>query len=235
MEGIIFDKDGTLIDFDAFWLDISVEALQDVLNICHLPDIPLLDILEPLGVQNAVTSIEGVLCKGTYAQMGEIVYNVLKRNGYAGNLPDTQKLVEDMYVKNSNAGHILPTCENLKEALRTLKNRGIKLAVVTTDNREMTVKCLDALGITELFDAIYTDDGQIPTKPDPACAEDFCQRFGMAKEKVLMVGDTLTDVQFAKNAGLSMVGVAKTEENKGILNRHIQRVIPDVSYLPAMI
>lgn len=235
MEAVIFDKDGTLIDFDAFWLNMSVKALTDVLDRTSLQDIPLSEILEPFGVRNGVTSIEGVVCKGTYAQMGETVYNVLKRHGYQGTLPDTVKLVEDMYVKNADAGKLLPTCRNLKETLQTLKDRGIKLAVVTTDNREMTLKCLNALGVAELFDAIYTDDGTLPTKPDPACAEDLCRRFGLKKEKVLMVGDTMTDVEFSQNAGLSMIGVAKTGENKQILRRHIDTVVPDVSYLPELI
>lgn len=235
IDGIIFDKDGTLIDFDAFWLNVSIEAISEVLNRSFCPDVPVADILEPFGVHNGVTSIEGVVCKGTYAQMGEIVYHVLKERGCTLDLPDMIKLVTDMYVKNADAGEILPTCENLKETLQTLKNQGKKLAVVTTDNEQMTRKCLDALGVTELFDWIYTDDGVLPTKPNPACAEDFCRRFSLNKENVLMVGDTMTDVAFSQNAGLAMIGVAKTEENKAILQKHISTVVPDVSYLPGLI
>ena len=235
IEAIIFDKDGTLMDFDAFWLNVTIKALTDVLSYTLLPDIPLNDILEPFGVHNGITSIEGVVCKGTYAQMGEIVYNILKSHGYEGTLPDTVKLVEDMYVKNADVGEILPTCENLLQTLQTLKERGLKLAVVTTDNREMTVKCLDTLGVTQYFDAIYTDDGTFPTKPSPASGDAFCKRFGLKKESVLMVGDTMTDVEFSQNAGFSMIGVAKTEENKQLLLQHIKTVVPDVSYLPAVL
>ena len=78
---------------------------------------------------------------------------------------------------------------------------------------------------------IYTDDGTIPTKPDSACAEDFCRRFDLEKERILMVGDTLTDVAFAKNAGISMIAVAKRKENRDLLLKHTDVVLPDVSYL----
>ena len=42
----------------------------------------LSEILEAFGVHNGVTDIDGVLCKGTYEEMGEIVYNVLYKNGH---------------------------------------------------------------------------------------------------------------------------------------------------------
>lgn len=32
VDGIIFDKDGTLMSFDAFWVSLSVKALEDVLG-----------------------------------------------------------------------------------------------------------------------------------------------------------------------------------------------------------
>ena len=235
MKAIIFDKDGTLIDFDAFWLNISRQAIGEVLNICRLPENLLFQIMEAFGVHNGVTSIEGVVCKGTYAQMGTIVYDILKSHGCQIGREDMIRLVTDLYVKHSDAGQILPTTLKLKETLQTLKSRGLKLAVVTTDNLEMTLKCLKTLGVDRLFDVIYTDDGVIPTKPDPACAEDFCRRFDLQREDVLMVGDTMTDVEFAGNAGLTMIGVAKTEENKTLLQQYIEKVVPDVSYIPELI
>ena len=88
--------------------------------------------------------------------------------------------------------------------------------MVTTDNELITRKCLSALQVEHLFDKIYTDDGVNPTKPDPFCALDFCATYGIDVQNAVMVGDTLTDVRFAANAGISMVGLAKSEENRGI-------------------
>ena len=81
-KAIIFDKGGTLLDFDAFWVPVSEKAILDVLAYFGEGESLLFEILEAFGVHNGVTDIDGVLCKGTYEEMGEIVYNVLYKNGH---------------------------------------------------------------------------------------------------------------------------------------------------------
>ena len=113
--------------------------------------------------------------------------------------------------------------------LTELKTKGIKLAVVTTDNMQITRTCLEKLGIADFFDHIYTDDGEVPTKPDPFCVYHFCEAAGVEKERVIMVGDTMTDMRFAKNAGISAIGIAKNDLNKQVLAPHAAAVLPDPS------
>ena len=214
IQAIIFDKDGTLLDFDAFWVAVSQKAIEDVL--CEFGAKKELSfiIAEALGVHNGITDIDGILCKGTYKQIGEIVCDILSNSGYKVSPNEVVEAIVRSYNKNINAGEIKPTCDDLIDVLMALKKRNKKLAVVTTDNEQITRQCLKVLGIEEIFDQIYTDDGKMPTKPSPNCAWDFCKRYNIAKEKVVMVGDTLTDVSFAKNAGIAMIGFAKSEKNK---------------------
>ena len=99
VKAIIFDKDGTLIDFDAFWVAASVKAIGDVLAQCGADRALLTAILEAFGVRDGVTDLNGVLCKGTYEQMGEIVYRILREGGcelscdeaVIGSMSDDQK------------------------------------------------------------------------------------------------------------------------------------------------
>ena len=51
------------------------------------------------------------------------------------------------------------------------------------------------------------------------------------KSEILMVGDTQTDVLFAKNSGVKFMGVAKTENNKAVLSKIADTVANDLSYL----
>lgn len=232
---IIFDKDGTLLDFDAFWVAVSVKAMESVIVRFGVCDNPMGEIMEAFGVTDGVTDVNGVLCRGTYGQMGEIVYEIFSKHGCTADCDEVTNAVIEAYETSSAAGVVKPTCPELRETLAELKNRGIKLAVVTTDNVEITEICLKKLGIYELFDKIYTDDGVYPTKPDPFCADDFRKNFGVPKEQTVMVGDTMTDVKFAKNAGISIIAVAKNAENHAVLSPYADRVVSSIAELSGII
>lgn len=230
-DAVIFDKDGTLLDFDAFWVTVSVKALNEVLLYFDKPVAFIGEILESLGVHDGITDIDGILCKGTYGQIGQIVYDVLSRYGCAASYDDVTDVVINAYNRNSDSGEIKATCPDLADVLKQLKQQGKKLAVITTDNENITYKCLKELGIETLFDKVYTDDGSTPAKPDPYCAIDFCRSVGVKEARTVMVGDTMTDVSFAKNAGIQVIAVAKGEGNKAILSQATDVVIPSLSAL----
>lgn len=214
LKGIIFDKDGTLIDFDAFWISVCREAMSRVLKSAGA-DLSLVDkILLRLGVKDGAADIDGILCSGTYEQMGEVACEIISSSGCPA---DREKIIEMTINEHKNCaqlGLVRPTCKGLKETLLKLKAEGLYLAIVTTDTKEITEMCLDALEIKELFDEIYCDDGIHPTKPDPYYALEFSKKYGIATEQIAMVGDTLTDMRFAKNAGLLAIGVGKSEKSR---------------------
>lgn len=227
----MFDKDGTLIDFDAFWVHVSRTAVTYLLEQLNQDPALAEELLEAIGIHDGAADVNGVLCKGTYAQMAQIIHDILTRHGCGLSGEEIETLLVDAYNKHVHTGQVNPTCPNLCDVLTALKRQNKKLAVVTTDNREITLFCLERLGIAALFDEIYTDDGSLPTKPNPACALDFCRSAGLAKEHVVMVGDTMTDAVFARNAGIRMVGLAKTEAHKQLFGTEANVIIHSLSDL----
>lgn len=81
------------------------------------------------------------------------------------------------------------------------------------------------------FDKIYIDDGITPLKPHPFCADDFAAFTGVKKERIVMVGDTVTDLHFADNAGIPLVALAKDEKRRALLQPKAAAVIADIAQL----
>ena len=231
VRAIIFDKDGTLIKFDSFWVEVSRCAVRDILRQLNRDDIPMSRLLGALGISGDTADIDGLLCKGTYEQIALAIGEILREFGVDISDTDIIKMTVSAYNDNADSGKIEPTCKNIRGVLEKLKSGDRKLAVVTTDDFQITHKCLEKLGIEDLFEKIYTDDGINPIKPNPGCALEFLSKFRIPAEKAVMVGDTMTDIRFARNAGISVIGVGETANSRERLMPYADAVIPDISYL----
>ena len=91
------------------------------------------------------------------------------------------------------------------ETLTALKTEGIHLAVVTNKLQALAVPVLDALELSPFFDVIV--GGDTASRPKPAADPiKYClQHVAVRPEDALMVGDSITDVDAARAAGVGIV------------------------------
>lgn len=228
IKGIIFDKDGTLMDFEAFWVTVSRGAIADILKETNI-DADVETVLCCLDVEDGVADINGILAQDPFPIMGRAINDCLAKYGCVLSDEEMTNLTVKAYHGNIKKGIVAPTCKNVVEVMERLKGMGVKLGLVTTDDPYDTEKCLKALGVYDYFDEIYTDDGVLPTKPDPYCGNNFCKKYGLDKAQVVMVGDTLNDVRFAKNMGIKVFCVAKSDKNRKVLEEYADLVMHDIS------
>jgi phosphoglycolate phosphatase len=92
----------------------------------------------------------------------------------------------------------------VRETLQTVRGSGRILAVVSNKGREAVEHQLAVADLATFVDLIFAAEADMPGKPDAAA---FDRRValafpGVARSEFLMVGDTATDIRFAKNAGL---------------------------------
>jgi pyrophosphatase PpaX len=89
------------------------------------------------------------------------------------------------------------------EATRALKDRGAKLAIVTSKNRHGVRLGLELCGFDGLFDTIVTSDDLEASKPDPAPVHAALAALDEPASTALMVGDSPHDIAAGRDAGAS--------------------------------
>lgn len=97
--------------------------------------------------------------------------------------------------------------EGIPELIAELVRRGVRMAVASNKFQVGTEKLIRSFFPDVRFEAVLGQRPEVPLKPDPAIVEEILQATGVAKERVLYVGDTGIDMQTAKAAGVRSVGV----------------------------
>lgn len=94
--------------------------------------------------------------------------------------------------------------------LQTLKNKGIKIGVVTSKKSDMAECGAKLMGIFKYFDTFITPEVTIKHKPEGEPVLKACENLGVSPSEALMVGDSPYDILAGKNAGAKTCGVKYT-------------------------
>jgi phosphoglycolate phosphatase-like HAD superfamily hydrolase len=208
---LVFDKDGTLIDFHTIWGSRMVSAAKSLVSACKGGDDLRDKLFRTVGfsLERNRTLGCGPLATAPIAELETIVATVLYQAGISWDEAVTlsvEHLTKRM-VAPPAVDEIRPRA-NLVSLLGSFRDADIRLAVATTDNRLPAENCLKVLGIEGLIEQLLCgDDRTGPRKPDPAVLLDIAESFGAPIYKVIMVGDTVSDQKMAKTAGAMAVAV----------------------------
>ena len=140
---------------------------------------------------------------------------------YAGAPAADTDAILAYYNKTYNDDFLYKTVvyEGIPELLAALKRRGIKTAVLSNKPHETTVKVLEALFTENAFDMYFGAREGVPLKPDKTAVLEIIAKLGVRAEDCLYIGDTATDIQTGKGAGLFTVGVLWGFRQRGELER----------------
>ncbi|MBE7058046.1 MAG: HAD family phosphatase [Ruminococcaceae bacterium] len=198
----LFDFDGTLVDSMPTYVH-SMLRILDENNISYEPEI--MKIITPLGIAGTAEYFMGM---GLTLSKEEIM-NAMKE----------YMLVE--YTYNIQAK------KNVIKTLKTLKERGAKLNVLTASPHITLDACLKRLEIFDLFDNVWSCDDFNTTKADPEIYRSVAQKVGEKVEDILFLDDNYNADKTAKSAGMKVCGVydessdAYIDEIKGISDYYI--------------
>lgn len=110
-----------------------------------------------------------------------------------------------LYAENTSGRSRL--YDGVVEGIDYLKANGFKVGCVTNKAAAFTVPLLKDMGIYDRFDLVVSGDTTPKKKPDPMPLLYAAEQLGVAPADCLMVGDSMHDVQAARNAGFQVVCV----------------------------
>lgn len=91
------------------------------------------------------------------------------------------------------------------DVLQELKKRTKVLALITSSKKQTVLPVLDDRQLTSFFQSILTAEDVTKHKPDPEVIFKTMRALNADKARTLLVGDSKSDVEGAKNAGIDCV------------------------------
>jgi phosphoglycolate phosphatase len=225
---VIFDKDGTLVRIDNMFGKILVDIVNNLSYLINDKE----GLYKYLGYdhQNNKFDFDSVVAKGTNDDIKNSIIEFIKKE----NSIDVYKIkVElDKYWKLSNINEIdIVECGNIKRVFSYLKNKNIKIAVCTSDDRAITLDIIKYLNLSEYVEEIRCGDDHLSSKPSPEPIWDICRNLNIDVSNTLMIGDTISDIHAGINAKCGkVVGVLSGGYNNTELGKadHILDSIDDL-------
>ncbi|HEX5941053.1 MAG TPA: HAD family phosphatase [Anaerolineales bacterium] len=201
-DAIIFDKDGTLIDFNVMWGNWTLQ-LADRLQASVGLDVrqALCDCYGYDIARRKVLSDGNLTCTPMW-RLRELMVEVVASSG----MPVTEAscaVAKAWHVPDPVT--LAKPFTDIRKLFTNIHKLGIKLAIATADDREPTEAMLEAFGVKRLITTMICADDGIKAKPAPDMATTICQRMDVHPSSVIVIGDTVADLQMARSAGAGYV------------------------------
>jgi phosphoglycolate phosphatase-like HAD superfamily hydrolase len=228
---VVFDKDGTLISFEAMWSGWARE-LGTRLEVATRRPVAG-DVFATIGYDPASDRVlpGGPLAVSTMAGIEELVGAVLRR--WCPSVAAARRILAEAWYEPDPVARALPLAD-LPALFGELRASGRQLAVATTDDRRPTLATLAALGIERLIGGLACGDDDGPTKPDPQTIELLAANAGIAIDRSAMVGDTPADLEMAHAAGAGRaIGVLSGVSDEAALSPRADAVLASIADLIA--
>jgi phosphoglycolate phosphatase len=192
IKGILFDKDGTLLDYDESWLPVN----RELARIASEGDPQLADrLLSACGMDPATGHIvpDSLLAAGNTRQIADGLVA-------AGSPVDAVELTIKLDELFSHAAEFSVPVTDLSAFFRRLHARGFRLGIASSDNERSIRQTAQRFGFAEFVDYVAGYDSGFGTKPEPGMVLGFCAATGLDPTEIAVVGDNNHDLHMGRNA-----------------------------------
>lgn len=220
IKGLLFDKDGTLFDFNATWGSWAAYFFKTLTANAEEAQ----SLGEKLGFDARTQEFDpqSVIVAGTTEEIANELGVHFTRH-------PKPRLIAMM----NEAAQSAPQAETtpLRPFLLSLKP-AYKLGVSTNDAEAPARAHLQAANIADLFDFIAGYDSGYGGKPEPGMQLAFCEALGLHPDEVAMIGDSTHDLIAGRAAGMRTIGVLTGLAKPADLSPYADDILPSIKDLP---
>lgn len=222
IDGLVFDKDGTLFDFRKSWGGWARQLLGGMAK-------------DQEHAHRMGNAIGFDLSNGEFASDSPVIAATAADIALAltSHLPGLSTAEITGHINAAAALAPMAEAVPLRPLLEQLKARGIKLGLATNDTEVPARAHLEAHGIIDLFDFISGYDSGHGPKPGPGMCLAFAAKTGLDPARCAMVGDSLHDLHAGRSAGMIAVAVLTGIATRDELSGSADVVLADVGQLPS--
>jgi phosphoglycolate phosphatase len=200
VDAIAFDKDGTLVDLDAVW----GPAGRAWVETAAAGDNDLLEVLADrlgLDLDTGRLVAGGMIAVDSVGQLHDATFDLLVEHGLKDDEARRRAAAaRSTAILAADAQGQVPLGD-VAGTFRRLHETGLRLAIVSSDNRVAVDAAVLALGIGQLVDAVVAGDDGLAPKPAPDALLEAARRLGVEPGRVLYVGDSWVDAGAGLSAG----------------------------------
>ena len=218
IKAVIFDLDGTIAAFNLDYKTVRGEARSYLLNM----GVPasLLKVNENIFEMLKKTEIY----KKNHGKTADAMEEIRK---------ETLRIAEKYELEAAKQTNLL---SGAFETLKTLKRAGLKIGLCTINSEKSTTYILQRFKLDEYFDVTVSRDSVGNVKPDPEHLQNVLKKLKIDAGETVVVGDSITDMQGAKELKAIAVGLPSgVSTHQQLISHGANYIITSITDLPVLI
>lgn len=216
MKTVIFDLDGTLADTSG---DLVAAANACFVRLGKAPQ------LDP--VADAATAFHGGRA------MLNLGFSRLNQTPSSDELQDSFEYLLEFYGDNIDQYSFL--YDGVENCLEKLIDQNYKLGICTNKPAGLAEELTKRLNIRHYFETLLGADSLLVRKPDAGHLLGTIKQLGGNPSKSVLIGDTVTDRDAAKNAWVSCILVTFGPNGKGVADLKPEAMLNHYDELPSLL
>lgn len=229
IKALLFDKDGTLIDFDRTWGPAAFEVMRVMAAGDEAAFARLVAVSEYVLAERRFRPTSPLVA-GSSAQYGPLWAEALGREPSPAFFGEMDDLFRAFGLRS-----LAPIGDPLA-VLAQLAGQGLHLGIATNDAESSALAQAEAMGLMPLMSFVAGYDSGYGAKPGPGMVSAFVDRLGLRPGEVALVGDSIHDLVAARAAGVVAIAVLTGPlklDARGEIEPHADHILCSIADLPA--